>query len=243
MTTENVTSAIEKLKAQVRAAEEEAVFAVMLHESWKPTAYDVDLQERMGTSYATHTFQIVRLALRRELLLAVARVWDTNKKAVRLTAISEILRDDRYFDALVRERADRARIGPAPESLMREALSPKRDEVLSLIRKYMHDGEGESVLEGLRAIRHERLAHRQVEPAKVEQKQATDEQIEVLYQDTLTIVTRLLSLVLATAFDISNDAANVYRHHAGYFWAAARGERTEGHPSYRPSEGHSKGST
>ncbi|VVE37687.1 hypothetical protein PCO31110_04024 [Pandoraea communis] len=145
----------------------------------------------MGTSCATHTFQIVRMALRRELLLAVSRVWDANKQAVRLTAISEILRDERCFDALVRERAERVRVGPDPEGLMRDALSPKRDKVLALTRKYMQNGECASVLADLRSIRHERLAHRQVEPARVEHKQATDEQVEELYQDTLAIVTHL----------------------------------------------------
>ncbi|VVE88141.1 hypothetical protein PBR20603_02090 [Pandoraea bronchicola] len=237
MTDENVASAIERLKALVRAAEDEAVLAVMLHESWKPTAYDIDLQARMGTSCATHTFQIVRMALRRELLLAVPRVWDTNKQAVRLTAISEILRDERCFDALVRERAEHVRVRPDPEGLIRDALSPKRDKVLALTRKYMQNGECASVLADLRSIRHERLAHRQVEPARVEHKQATDEQIEELYQDTLAIVTHLLSLVLANAFDIANQTSEVYGNHARFFWAAARGERTEGHPNYRPPGG------
>lgn len=237
-TDKEVAAAIDSLKATVRAAEDEALLAVMLHESWKPTAYDVDLQERMGTSFATHTFHVVRMALRRELYLAITRVWDTNKCAVRLTAILDTLRDEQCFDALVRERAGRLNIGPDPAAAMRKALAPKRAEVLELIRKYMQNGEGESVLASLRSLRHERLAHRQVEaPANVAERQATDEQIEALYQDTLEIVTRLLSLVLARAFDIANDAAGVYRHHARYFWAAARGERTEGHPNFAAPKG------
>ena len=232
-TDEEVAAALTTLKTLVRAAEDEALLAVMLHESWKPTAYDVDLQARMGTSFATHTFNVVGMALRRELLLALARVWDTNKRAVRLTVILDTLRDEQCFDALVCERAESLKLGRASVELMRQTLAPKRAEVLERIRKYMKDGERESVLESLKSLRNERLAHRQVHgPIKVSEKQATDEQIEALYQDTLEIVTRLLSLVLAHAFDIPNDAAQVYRHHARYFWAAVRGERTEGHPDF-----------
>ncbi|MEF9416612.1 hypothetical protein ABXT21_19790 [Ralstonia sp. SM1864_UCD524_TZ4] len=236
-TDEQVVEALQRLRALVRAAEDEALLAVMLHESWKPTAYDVDLHARMGTSFATHTFNVVGMALRRELLLALARVWDTNKRAVRLTAISDTIRDEQCFDALVRERAESLKLDHAPVELMRQTLAPKRAEVLELIRKYMQDGERASVLESLRSLRHERLAHRQVHgPIKVAEKQATDEQIEALYEDTLEIVTRLLSLVLAHAFDIPNDAVRVYRHHARHFWAAVRGERTEGHPDFAKPE-------
>jgi hypothetical protein len=30
------------------------------------------------------------------------------------------------------------------------------------------------------------------------------------------------------------EAADVYAHYARFFWASVRGERTVGHPSYRP---------
>lgn len=237
----NVEAALKKLRASVRAAEDEALLAVMLHESWKPTAYDEGLHERMGTSFATHTFQIVRMALRREVLMALTRVWDSNKRAVRLTGILEVLRNERCFDALVREHAASLNLEPAPVEAMRQALEVKRSKVLDLIRKYMQDGEGEQVMKGLKSLRHERLAHRQLEaPARVSEREATEEQIEMLYQDTLEIVSLLLSLVLGHAFDIATDAAGVYRHHASYFWSAARGERTEGHPKFRPHLPHSQ---
>ncbi|MPW23092.1 hypothetical protein GCT13_41570 [Paraburkholderia sp. CNPSo 3157] len=64
--------AIEKLKTLVDTARQEIELAVMFHETWKPTAFDTELHERMGESYATHSFQIIRLSLRRELLLALA---------------------------------------------------------------------------------------------------------------------------------------------------------------------------
>ncbi|CAM2184575.1 hypothetical protein BO443_50431 [Burkholderia orbicola] len=57
----------------------------------------------------------------------------------------------------------------------------------------------------------------------------------MFYQDTLELVRLLLSVFLATAFDIAREGGDVYRHHAEFFWGAARGERTEGHPRYVPN--------
>ncbi|SEJ77212.1 hypothetical protein SAMN03159495_4452 [Pseudomonas sp. NFR16] len=135
---------------------------------------------------------------------------------------------------------------------VRESLTPKRDLVLSLINKYSEGGAAAEVLRKLKTLRHERLAHRQLpdapaavleadasdQPSQEGEKTvwATDDEIEVFYQDNLEIVRLLLSLVQGVAFDLS-EATMVYKHHAKHFWASARGERTEGHPHYRkPSE-------
>ena len=64
---------LDQMKIAVAAAEDEIVMAVMFHETWRPTAYDEGLHNRMGNSFATHSFQIVRLSLRREMLLALMR--------------------------------------------------------------------------------------------------------------------------------------------------------------------------
>ncbi|MHA6130577.1 AbiU2 domain-containing protein [Pseudomonas fluorescens group sp. PF-1] len=132
---------------------------------------------------------------------------------------------------------------------MRKELKPKRDQVLKLIRKYFENGTAFEVLEKLRTLRNEHLAHRELPKVPVavagsdtprqqdEEGQrpvrATDDEIETFYQDNLEIMRLLLSLVQGVAFDLS-DAAVVYKHHAKYFWASARGERTEGHPDYHP---------
>lgn len=76
------------------------------------------------------------------------------------------------------------------------------------------------------------LAHRQREPQKATGSNATDNEIEAFFQDTCRIVEYLMNIVRATALDMT-DTADVYAHHARFFWAAARGERTPGHPSYR----------
>ena len=55
--------------------------------------------------------------------------------------------------------------------------------------------------------------------------------IEAFYDDTAELVRLLLSLVKATAFDLT-EAADVYRVYARHFWINARGEQTEGHPEF-----------
>lgn len=231
MTTEEQ---LERARIAVRAARDEAVFVVRLHETWKPTAYDADLRARMGNSFATHSFLVIRTALRREVLMALMRLWDTNRQALKLTAIAETLGDPACFDALVRSRVQSLDSTFDITERVRETLEPKRDEILALIRKYTDDISKSSILERLRTLRHEHLAHRQANaPTNPDDLQHTDEEVEQIYQDTLAIVALMLSVVLATSFDIARQVSDVYRHHAGFFWAAARGERTEGHPRFR----------
>ncbi len=67
---------IADLGAEVKAAQQEFDMAVTFHEVWKPAAYDKDLHHRMGKSYASNAFNVVRVALRREMLLALMRLWD-----------------------------------------------------------------------------------------------------------------------------------------------------------------------
>ncbi|CAN7785717.1 hypothetical protein LJR034_008630 [Caballeronia sp. LjRoot34] len=247
---DDTRSEIEELKRIVDTARQEIELSVMFHETWKPAAYDGALQARIGTSYATHAFQIIRLSLRRELLLALTRVWDTNKQAVRMSLIADRLRNKKLFEALVQDRASRLGLSSkfAPDA-MRNTLSPRRDEILELIAKYSANGASFEVLEKLKMLRHQHLAHRQLPRAPVgptesntaaqQQEEgappvwATDDEIETFYQDNLKIMRLLLSVVLGMAYDLS-EATEVYEHHAKYFWASARGERTEGHPDYRP---------
>lgn len=224
---------LDEMKKAVKAAEDEIVMAVMFHETWKPTAYDEDLHKRMGNSFATHSFQIVRSSLRREMLMALMRLWDKDKRAIRMTNIADKLRHKEFFEALVAKRAGSTGLSPnGVNQYMREALKPKRDAVVKLVQKYSEGGSGFAVIEKLRVLRHERLAHRQTMQSSETRVDASDQEIEAFYEDNLELVSLLLSLVMATAFDLT-EAAGVYRHHAKFFWANARGERTEGHPNYR----------
>lgn len=207
---------IAALKLKVSAAQEELDMAVTFHEIWKPAAYDKDLHSRLGNSYATQAFLVTRMALRREMVLALIRLWDTNPRAIRMQSIWQELRDPEVIDALSLDRARRLGFEDVFEQ-MRSDLANKAETVLSLIAKYMEGGTRKSVLETLWALRHERLAHRQLSQTSAAGATATDEEIEEFYQDNSRIIHNLLSLVNAVAYD-PEDTAGVYRHYATCFW-------------------------
>jgi hypothetical protein len=221
-------SRIAPLRDSVKAAQQEFDMAVMFHESWKPTVYDDDLHRRIGTSYATHTFNVVRAALRREMVLALMRLWDTPRHALRLEHIARTLRDPTFIDALATNRT------PLPEAKeqMKRELARRAGEVLTLIDKYSKGGSDYAIRHKLQRMRNERLAHRDVTAAAATGPSVTDEEIESFYRDNSEIVRLLLSTVNAHAYDPA-EAAEVFRQYATHFWAGARGERTEGHPYYR----------
>ena len=77
------------LRAHVKAATEEFDLAIVCHEVWKPTAYEKALHQRMGVSYATNAFRVIVTALRREVLLAITRLWDKKRGNVRMEAIAK----------------------------------------------------------------------------------------------------------------------------------------------------------
>lgn len=216
------------LRKSVKAAQQEFDMAVMFHETWKPTAYDDDLRRRMGTSYATHTFNVVRVALRREMVLALMRLWDTPQHTLRLGHIARTLRDPHVIDALATDRA------PFPEAKnqMKQDLARRAGEAIALIDKYSKGGSDHATCEKLQRMRHERLAHRDMKAAAATGPSVTDEETEAFYRDNSEIVRLLLSAVNALAYNPA-DAGEVFHHYAAHFWAGARGERTEGHPNYR----------
>lgn len=226
---------LQKVKTAVEVAQDEALLAVQFHETWRPTVADAELRARMGHSFAAHSFHIIRMALRREVLLALMRLWDQNPRTVKVTAIADLLQEKAVFDELVLQRAMRLSHSFDVTDSMREALEPKRDRIVVLVRKYTHSKAHHTFLERLRTLRHQQLAHRQTHaPTSPDGLQHTDAEIEEFYQDTLEIVRLMLSVVLGRAFDIASEATNVFQHHAKHFWAAARGERTEGHPFFKP---------
>src|ERR1700722_13531249 len=100
-----VAAKIASLRKQVDAAQQEFDMAIKLHETWKPAAYDQNLHERMGDSFASQTFLVVRMALRREMLLALMRLWDRDSRAVRMKlSIADVLRDQSVVHALAAGR-------------------------------------------------------------------------------------------------------------------------------------------
>jgi hypothetical protein len=237
----NLQVEIDTLKEKVKAAQEELDMAITFHEAWKPMAYDGNLHARMGNSYAAQTFFTVRHALRREMLLALLRLWDKDANAIRLENIGHLLKKDEIIRALAGPRAENTKLKSSfiGEHMLR-ALTEKRDELLPLIAKYGKDGSHNAVLEKLRNLRNTRLAHRRTtapiakgrDKTTVEGPDATDVEVDEFFNDNADIVSRLLSLVLALAYD-PVDTAGVFGYYANLFWAAARGEGTQGHPQYR----------
>lgn len=208
---------IVSLREMVTAAQEEFDLAVMFHEVWKPAAYDQNLHSRLGESYAARAFLVTRTALRHETLLALIRLWDTNKRAIRMRFIAATLREKKVIDALALDRANRFGLREAIYETMRNDIGKKAEAVDLLVSKYMKDGASRPVFEELLALRHERLAHRQLASAAATGANATDEEIEEFYQDNSKLIHNLLSVVSATAYN-PQDTAKVYSHYASCFW-------------------------
>jgi hypothetical protein len=222
---------IVSLRAHVKAAEEEFDQAVQYHEMWKPAAYDAGLHQRVSRSYAANGLLIVRAALRRETLLALMRLWDKDSRAVRMEEIAKILKGKKIIDALAADRASRFR-DVHIEAEIKQDMTRKAKEATDLIDAYSKSGCNEAVLEKLRTMRHERLAHRQITLTAVTGPGLTDKEIESLYQDNAKLIGLLLSVVSGIGSD-PQQTAEVIRDYASFFWAGVRGEKTEGHPNYR----------
>jgi AbiU2 len=222
---------IVSLRAQLKAAREEFDMAIVFHEVWKPSAYDEALHRRMDVSFATHAFNVVRSSLRREMLLALMRLWDKDSKGIRMDFIGRTLSDSNTINALAADRA--ARFGTIDVEIhMRRDMARRAKEATNLIDQYCKKGARFDVLKKLRSLRHQRLAHREVEPVAVGGADLTDEEIESFYQDNSKIIRSCLSVAAGVGYD-PDQTGEVYRHYAGFFWAAVCGERNQEHPIFR----------
>jgi AbiU2 len=220
------------LREKVRAAQDVFDMAVTLHEVWKPAAKDTELHKRLGVSYATQAFNVVRVALRREMVLALMRLWDNDPRAIGMQSIAKTLGDASVIGALRVDRASRIKITGVDDEI-RQTLAEKANEIIALVADYSDGGAKFEAFKKLRTLRNQRLAHTQVKAHAFTAADAIDADIEVFYQDNSRLISLLLSLADAMAYD-PQDTAEVYRHYATFFWASVRGEKSEGHPSYRP---------
>jgi hypothetical protein len=117
---------------KVRAAQQVFDMAVTCHEVWKPASQDEELHKRLGVSYATQAFNVVHVALRREMVLALMRLWDNDQRAIGMQAIARALDDARVIDALTDDRASRLKISGVDEEI-RETLRNQANEVIALV--------------------------------------------------------------------------------------------------------------
>lgn len=210
------------LRAQVKTAQDVFDMAVTLHEVWKPAANDKDLHQRLGKSYATQAFNVVRVALRREMILALMRLWDRDPRAVGVPAMIKTTSRNAVMDALVADRASRLGITGVNDEI-RQTLAEKMRAIITLADAYGADGTKSASLEKLRALRNQRLAHTQAKARVLTQADAIDDVIEGFYQDNARIISGLLSVVSAVAYD-PLETGEVYSLYAKFFWASVRGE-------------------
>jgi len=244
----------------VQAVHEELHQASDYHEAWRPTVYDNDVRASMGKSYATNTYEVIRQALRREMVLALMRVWDTNPRAVRLSLIGSELRDREVVEALVKEQGEafldvqpsgrfRAEDTPEERAAVAEAIRLHRDrkaaefterstrkpirDALEIIARYQSGGSGFEILERLKHIRHTRLAHRQLAFASPSPIENIDEKIDGMFQDMLELAHQLRLGVQGIHYE-PDATAKIQAGYARLFWRGVRSERIEGHPDYQP---------
>jgi hypothetical protein len=192
----------------------------------------------MGASYASQSFLVIKTALRREMLMALMRIWDYTSKSVQIASIVTDVRNEEVVDALIAERMKNlTKNGPGIgmnefKTMLHQTLVDRAEQVHTVFLTYADGGEKRSVLEKLRTLRHEHLAHRQAKPTTTS-SDADDDEVELFYGDTLKLVQDLLSIVHGVAYD-PQDTAEVYRQYASKFWAGVRSEQTPGHPHFGP---------
>jgi HEPN superfamily AbiU2-like protein len=212
----------------VRAAVEEYDFVVACHETWRLAAHDKALHARIGHSFAGNTFLMVRSVLRREMLLALSRLWDTDSRALGMSSIADDLSEPIVMNALW------------PSSVTHTEPRRMATKAVQLIRKYQKGGANHATLRTLTKIRNQHLAHHQIKRSPIVvgtvEEEALGNEIAVLYDDMATLISLLEHVVERTAYN-PKDTAEVYTFYAKFFWEAVRGERTPRHPNSQQPAG------
>ena len=196
---------------------------VAYHETWRFASRDKSLHERMSHSFAGRAFLVVRSALRREMLLGLSRLWDTQRGAIKMSSIADDLENPVIVGALWPDM-----------SVYYDEPRQTAAKAVCLIRKYEKGGANHSTLRRLRKLRNQHLAHHQVErqPIGTVEQDTLETEMEILYADLAKLISLLEHFVERTAYD-PKETAGVYTYYANFFWEAVRGERTAGHPRHR----------
>ena len=217
------------LRAMVKAARREANDAVMYREAWRPMAHDSQLHARLGKSFASQTFLIIRYGLWREMLSALMRIWDRESDAIHLSLMINQIQNESLIRELWKERLTTRSTDIAEEMLA--DLRSKAVATKIAFDNYNKGGKRQDYT-FLRDFRHQQLAHAQT---KRELTKAPadwcDQRTEDFYETTIFIVRQLLTIVESADHDLAG-LAEEYGHSSKLFWASVKGERTEGHPNY-----------
>ncbi len=213
------------LRARVKAAVQEYDTVVQFHESWRIAARDKALHGRVSHSFVGQTFLIVRLALRREFLLGLTRLWDHRTEAIKIISIADDLENSTILDSLL------------PNTPIYAEARGQAAEAAAMIRRYEKCGSSHSALSRLRKLRNQHLAHHQIDakPIDVVEEEDIENYTENLYTDSAKLISLLKRVVERTAYD-PMETAGVYKFYAKFFWEAVTSERNEGHPRRRIAE-------
>ena len=226
-----VDDIIRALRTKVDAATDELDIAVAVHEAWKVAARDRALHARIGTSRVAVPFYIIQDALRRDVILALMRLWDKDRRAVGMKSIANSLCDTRVVDALAADcesHWDIRHHGPLEEmseegraalqnhesAFAREqstALRARVVEVIDIVASYSRGGSHCSTFAKLEEHRNERLAHRQVISARRAQATGADpsyREVDSFHQDMVKLIRLLRSVVLNSDYDPEQGARN-----------------------------------
>jgi hypothetical protein len=232
---------IKALREKVDLATDELDAAIAVHEAWKVAAQNQPLGARIGTSRVAVAFLAVRDALKRDVLMALMRLWDSDTKAVSMRSVANILRDTRVVDALAKEcenhwdirhhgpldemsQEDRAILLAEESAYAREHSAALREhvvEAINIVVRYLEGGSHHPTFTKLKTLRDTRLAHRQrkltagADPSYRE--------VESFYQDMLALVRLLRSIALHSDYD-PDQTAKIHRRNAELFWAGISGE-------------------
>jgi AbiU2 len=146
--------------------------------------------------------------------------------------IGALLRDKQVIDALAAERSAQYESIDVRDQMSLQ-LTRLANEAIAIIDKYSEGGPDYAILLKIRTLRHEHLAHHQLEPTTEKGPDAPDAEIESFFQSNLKLIPILLHIV-GVSYE-PKESAEIHRRYAALFWASVRGERTQGHPNYRES--------
>jgi hypothetical protein len=174
---------VENLRTKVRAAVAEYDESVAYHETWRIASNDAALHKRVGHSFAGNTFLVVRKALRRELILSLARLWDTQTGTVKMHSIADDLETPAVLNALW------------PDSPIYQEPRRMAAEAASVIREHEKGGSNYAALDSVRTLRNQHLAHRQTSRVGTIQEDKLQEEVERLYQVSARLISHLEHVV------------------------------------------------
>jgi len=220
------------LRAAVAAAFDELLMVLAFYQAWLPAATDQKLMERLGESRAAQAFEVIRLALQREVVLGLMRLWDKNPDAVKIMSMRELLRGKDFIRRLIADRSARLNMRSTHVSeRLAEKLVPQYKDLVRAINEYMPGRPKHDIYKRMRDIRDQRLAHRQVEGEAGGLPGVLKHEIDTMMKDTVHIVHTLADTVGGVWFD-PEQAGAMYRDNAQLFWNSVKGEKTPGHPDY-----------